>query len=337
MELSGGALTVQLSIRDGRIGAVDIVSTRPQGASRAFAGKDPQDIARHVGLIFSLCSNAQTVASLMAIEQAGGVSVSASQTAARDLLRLSEMFSQTALRVMMDWPRVLGLPPATEGVRRALAVQAALAGELFADGDWKRLGGGALRPDVSAIGAQIDALHALAVQCQPDDVLHALDAEGLNGFGALSADAQPELGALARRWDDEAVRDARMRFGAGLRARFLARVADLADIPGQMRRVVAGLNADDPLTVSLADGEGRATVETARGPLTHRCALKDGVITAYEIAAPTDDNFRPGGVVAAGLMGVEVAADGVHLRTACELHILAVDPCVSCNLEIVSR
>lgn len=130
------------------------------------------------------------------------------------------------------------------------------------------------------------------------------------------------------------VAKARDHYGVGLRVRLLARLADLRDLPRAMLNTIEKLAPceacpDEP----TPEGEGSATVETSRGALTHKVALQDGIVFDYSIEAPTDANFSNDGVVATGLMGAD-ATNLEALKRAAELHVLAVDPCVRCALEI---
>lgn len=292
-----------------------------------------------LGLVFSLCGTAQTVAGLQALEAAQNQIVSVEQAAARDLLREAEMLSQTIIRVFMDWPRLLDQAPAAQVVRDALSMQVELEKLLFAGMNWKVCGGVEMMPNVEALRlCVIELQNQLNLALSPgeltDQLLVALDDQRLNGFGALTAGENPETGALSRQWSTTEVAKARDHYGAGLRVRLLARLADLRDLPRTMLNTIDKLgpceaNLDDP----TPEGEGSATVETSRGALTHNVSIQNGKIYAYSIEAPTDVNFLNDGVVATGLMGAD-ATNLEALKRAAELHVLAVDPCVRCALEI---
>jgi len=335
-----GHIEVRISTHAGLVCGVDINSTRPRGVARVFAGRTPDETVGLLGRVFSLCATAQTVAGLEALEAACGVSISEPQGAARTILRESEMLTQTVLRVGMDWPRLLGVAPAVELARLALSTQAALETDLFGGRDWKVVGGALMCPDGHAARGHLSGLHdgvraAFSEGGLADQLGAALDTRGLNGFGALADDAGPETGALSRQWNDADVVAARDAFGAGLRARLLSRFADMRDLLVSLLAALDQLGACEGVgEAAPITGEGVATVETARGALTHTVRVEDGKISAYAIDAPTDLNFSNDGVVALGLMGA-VAADLKALNTAAELHVLAVDPCVSCTLEVV--
>lgn len=342
----GGAIHIHMGVSDGRVSVVDVQSTRPPDAARIFEGRQPLDVARMMGLVFSLCGRAQTICALGALEQAQGLAPGARATAARDVLRLAEMLSQTALRLCLDWPRLLDVLPRAEIARATLDAERALEQALFGGTDWRVPGGIAFVPDVDAANAQTQELTALLEAAVHDDLAPklraALSASGLDGFGATPglADSDPlatdgiEDGALRRRWRDPAVRAARDRCGVGLRARLEARLADIRADLQQITRELEDVGTTEPQPQNArADGMGEARVETVRGPLRHRVTLSNGTVAAYDITAPTDANFAPGGVVATGLLNAD-GVDETALKRAAELFALAVDPCVACHLEI---
>lgn len=120
------------------------------------------------------------------------------------------------------------------------------------------------------------------------------------------------------------------RYGAGLLARFSARLVELAGIPGRLR---AGPDVEVAAESGLPEGCGIAQVEAARGRLVHRLQLADGQIGRYQILAPTEWNFHPDGVLAEGLRGIR-AASVEALRQQAALLVSAIDPCVGYELQI---
>lgn len=313
LEDFGGHIHVRLGVAQGRVADVAISSSRPRGAARVFVGRTPAESVPMLGALFSLCGRAQTIAGLQALERAQGLHAAPAQASARDLLRLSEMLSQTALRLCLDWPRLLGVAPAAAAARACLAVEAALEKAVFGGPGWKVPGGVAFAPDRAAARATIDSVSALMDEAALSGPLarqlrHALADAGLRDFGG------PDTGLLAR---------------------LDARLAMMAVLPARMRTALDGAApGDTPVPdAPKTDGSGAATVETARGPLTHSARVAGGVIADYEIHAPTDDNFLPGGPVAQGLLGADATAPDAFRRAA-ELHVLAADPCVRFTLEI---
>jgi Ni,Fe-hydrogenase I large subunit len=116
----------------------------------------------------------------------------------------------------------------------------------------------------------------------------------------------------------------------GLSARLLARLAELAVLPAQLRRPLAnGIRSASP-----RDGVGLAAVETARGTLIHRVELDGEKVMRYRIVAPTEWNFHPRGAFPRGLAGMPARNEG-ELRQAAALLAHALDPCVAYETRIV--
>jgi coenzyme F420-reducing hydrogenase alpha subunit len=337
----GGSLTVRLGVEGARIATVDIVSTRPANASRVFIGRSPAEVSVMMGRIFSLCACAQTVAGLEALEQAQGLVLAPAHGAARNLLRLAEMLSQTALRLSLDWPRLLGLALEPDIARACLRAEQTLEQALFAGAVWKSPGSVSFSPDLAAIGEHIESLKhlvdmAVAQNGLADRLRQAVADQGLDDFGRLmnGAVALREDGAVNRRWGDVRVKSVRDAHGLGLATRLEARVADLSALPYEMLEVAKVLGPGEAYNSEvMADGVGAAEVQTARGALSHTVTLKGGLVASYGIDAPTDANFAPDGPVAAGLLGAD-AIDMDDLMRAAELHVMAIDPCVECKVEV---
>lgn len=77
----------------------------------------------------------------------------------------------------------------------------------------------------------------------------------------------------------------------------------------------------------LAPGCGEATVETARGQLRHRLLLNGDAVADYEISAPTDRCFAPGGQAQSRLALVQGMTREAAVR-AVDLLLMELDPCV---------
>lgn len=334
-----GEIRVRLGVDDGYVNAVELVSTRPEHAASVLIGRAPQHGAAMVGMLFALCSRAQTIASLQALEVALCQSADGANNAVRTIMRLAEMLTQTAMRICLDWPRLLDVAENPAVVRTCLNAEAQLEQALTGGADWKRLGGGAVDPDSVRVKAIIAELSAAIGTVFAHDGLAGqlragLAAKGLQGFGAVHDGDGVEDGALVRRWDEPDVQAARLAYGAGMLARLEARFADMIVLPqalGDVARVLSAGQASHPSDREM--GSGEASVETARGTLKHRVSVNDGVIATYDILAPTDANFAPNGPVTSGLMGVRCEDEGSLMRAA-ELHVLAIDPCVKCRVEM---
>ncbi len=153
--------------------------------------------------------------------------------------------------------------------------------------------------------------------------------------------ARPEWGGrpcettpLARRCGHPLVVGIAKEFNFGLLTRLVARLVELAEIPGEIR-ALRGADARQGVapTRTVAAGVGIAQVEAARGRLVHRVELNAGAVHNYQILAPTEWNFHPEGVVRRGLEGGD--APGVDAaRRKAEWWVRAVDPCVGHRLVI---
>ncbi|MBF0248564.1 MAG: nickel-dependent hydrogenase large subunit [Alphaproteobacteria bacterium] len=331
-----GELSVHIDAAGGRVRAVRIRSTRPDSPARVFRGRTPGEVAALMGMLFSLCGRAQTACALSAMEQALGLSVPAPVRAAREVLRLSEMLTQTVMRLSLDWPRLLRFEPRADAARACLDAERAFERALFGAVSWKTPGGQPFAPDKAAVldvAQNIERMtRAYILDALADDLRRAVTDAGLAGLGVSDGDI--EDGALKRNWDEPGVAAARAAHGAGLLARLESRLADVEALTQAIADATAHLAAVTHIDAPARDaGEGEATVETARGPLSHFVRIADGRIADYRIAAPTDANFVPDGVVARGLAGLAVT-DVEALRRAVELHVLAVDPCVGCAIDV---
>jgi len=321
-----GDIRISLTPDGSRVGCVSIVSTRPVSVARMFVGQAPDQMTATIGRVFSLCGTAQTVAALRAVEQALGVAPTAAVEAARDAARLAEMITQTVMRLALHWPRVLGEDLRPDLVRAAMTAERGLEAAVLGDG-WRVAGAGLPAPgaDLAALIAPLAGLGRDPLLVQLAD---ALIVRGLEGYGALPDGQAPEAGALTRNWDAPAVAEIRSHHGAGLAARLAAAGEDLRRLPEALEAALDGVGPADARPASRTRGRGTATVETARGPLTHRVEIAEGRIALCETDAPTEANFTPAGAVAAGLSGAPLDL------VAAELHVLAVDPCVACAVEL---
>ncbi|MHB9119317.1 MAG: hypothetical protein ACYC2R_13745 [Burkholderiales bacterium] len=141
-----------------------------------------------------------------------------------------------------------------------------------------------------------------------------------------------ETGALARMQGHPLLGDILRRGGNRLLARVVARLLELAALPQRIQALLLAEpdGADDR---PGREGLGQAWVETARGLLLHRVEVAGEVVRRYQILAPTEWNFHPGGVLVDELRGVRAADEGA-LRKKIAMAMLALDPCVGYELRI---
>ncbi|MCU7920821.1 MAG: nickel-dependent hydrogenase large subunit [Candidatus Thiodiazotropha sp. (ex Epidulcina cf. delphinae)] len=183
-------------------------------------------------------------------------------------------------------------------------------------------GGSFLLPDIAP-----QAMSQRLARADADRFIAAPDWEG-NTY---------ETNPLARQASHPLLQHLNRHFGSGLMTRMVARLLELASIPDQLSAQLVGLAGEQVGAKEKPSAEsgqqGLGEVEAARGRLIHRAVQQDGVITSYQILAPTEWNFHPQGVVARGLQGLPAENESL-LKHQADLFINAVDPCVGYQLEI---
>jgi hypothetical protein len=143
-----------------------------------------------------------------------------------------------------------------------------------------------------------------------------------------------ETGALARVRGEHVVAALAERDGHTVAVRMAARLVELAQLLLRVARPEDDAACPPRVDAfAVADGEGVAVVETARGLLLHRAVLADGRVADYQVVAPTEWNFHPVGPLVQGLEGEEVTDAGLLERNA-RLAVDALDPCVACSIEL---
>jgi Ni,Fe-hydrogenase I large subunit len=178
--------------------------------------------------------------------------------------------------------------------------------------------------------SDVALLPAATVQSFAATIVPALVRDADFAAAPLWHDAPAETGALSRQRTHPLIAALVARDGHAASTRLTARLVDLASILVRLRRGDAAALA---LSVAVGEGEGFATVETARGMLAHRVRIDDGLVSQWDIVAPTEWNFHPRGAAARGLAtlsGRNRAEIARHARIA----VTALDPCVGCRVEV---
>ena len=196
--------------------------------------------------------------------------------------------------------------------------------------------------------SQLVAGDQVSIGEAPYHALPVLDALTLDSLlmseGADALIAQPtwegetyETGPMTRVADHPLLVALRRQYGHGLLVRAVARLVELASIPGDIRRGVDCLanhsGCESTVVVELEQGRGIAQIEAARGRLIHRVELDQESVVSYRILAPTEWNFHPGGVLAQGLAGMHAGSELV-MRAQAAMLINAIDPCVAYELVV---
>lgn len=174
----------------------------------------------------------------------------------------------------------------------------------------------------------------LGPDLEPERLGAALAAEPAFGARPVSREGPAETGALARQRSHPLVADVIAQDGPGLLARLAARLVELAEWPDALERGLADLSPMPPgAGAPSASGVGVGTAETARGPLAHRVAWRDGRVTAWQRVAPTEWTFHPDGVATRAPLGWP--ADEATERA--EWAMLVLDPCVPFGVSVRAR
>jgi uptake hydrogenase large subunit len=213
-----GALTVGIVVIDATVADVRLRSSRTTGISAMLAGRPMGEALSLVPMLFSLCGMAQGIAAVKACESAIGITASAAQQAARELLILGESADSHGWQIAMEWPRLIGGIPDPALLTPLRRATAALALALYPARDWNHPGGGTLLPDAerlrdacSGISAAIDRLTGSGFDTLRDaddlkrwsqdsitpatPLIARIIADDMVGFGRSGVAALPDLPA----------------------------------------------------------------------------------------------------------------------------------------------
>jgi hypothetical protein len=203
-------------------------------------------------------------------------------------------------------------------------------------------------------------------ECVAARLLHRITESGLSGFGnvqsahfmpatgprdleaRLAADhngdyvARPdcahiplETSPLSRQRGHPLVAALMTNHGCGLMPLLAARLVNVAAALREVEELVQDLcDACPPATPCQNSGPGMSMIDAARGLLVHRVELEEGLVRRYQILAPTEWNFHPQGAFSQGLMGAKAGPD---LAWRARLLAAALDPCVSCQIEVMDH
>ena len=353
-----GKLTLVV-VRDGySVSATQIRSTRPM-AAKILKGKTPAQVLQIVPLLFSVCGRAQGAAASAALQAAQQGSSTISAAVERTIV--CEAMQEHLWRVMLDWPKLLGLPQQEQHFTAWYSMLRKIgAGEIDMPvflSEFERDGLGMPLAEWRAL----DNYHALQIWFSKahspmaqllfklDELKH--DRASPTRFNLLPAwtaaeahqacagkwnanfSARPEwlggaaeTGAWAYFADNHLLRDVEQQGRPKALIRLLSRVMDVVEM-------ASGCAAPRLDVVSPAAGEGIAVVRTARGLLMHHVHMAAETVKEYEIVAPTEWNFHPDGAFAQDLRGL-VEMDAGHLQQMAHIEVLSLDPCVAYEVEL---
>lgn len=363
-----GRIDITLRHHDGQVAEARIASSRPQVAQRLMAGRSPTEAAGLAGTIFTLCGKAQRIAAEAACAAALGETPDAQTVLARQRKVLAEMAQEHAWRLLLDWPARQGM--AADPARLLVMRRAGEDAEAFADRLESVLAGPLLGEPAPLWLARFESPDPLAAfdawararACSTAILFDDLGRDGDLGISRVPllptvdrlegedarrlahaaldtpefcarpewAGAPAETGAIARCRALEPVAAWIVARGRGVGARMLARLLELARLPGRLRRS----GAEVARAWTLDAGTGIAGVETSRGLLLHIVRLDGGKVGQYRIIAPTEWNFHPAGPLAEALAGLPAQGD---LDAAASRVALSLDPCVEYGLTLEDR
>lgn len=358
-----GKIHIDLTVENGKV-KTDIRSQRPVLASRVFEQKTIEQALHLVPMLFSLCGQAQSVAAVRAIESAVNTPASPAVENQRELLIQLESLREHLWRMSIEWPTLLGTPPATSVFAPINQKLAQLQQFLNKEGVLhQQVGKQQICIDDSSgqwktLRDEIDAEYFSSSTNQNSflaDLLQQIKKQALSNLGSIQLDALPvrdnevyvdvlrndaadsfiaqpnwgkrcfETGPFAR----QQTNNTDHQRGNGLYARFIARVIEVEQLMEQLDYGFSG----DVKSSFLSASSGIAQVEAVRGRLVHSVELNGDIISRYRILAPTEWNFHPRGI-AAQMLSTLSAGSVAALEKHARLIIHTVDPCVGYELNI---
>lgn len=137
------ALGLCLTMAEGAVAAAHVRPSARVGIAATLLGRSVPEALRLVGLLFSICGKAQTIAALRAIEATGvrPCTPPPASATARTALVLGEAVEQNAVTLLLDAPSAGGQTPDIGALRAVLAAMTEASG-LAALPGWDAVGGG---------------------------------------------------------------------------------------------------------------------------------------------------------------------------------------------------
>jgi len=343
-------------------------SRRPQPGS-LLVGRSSEHAKLVIPRLYSLCGDAQSVATeaLDAVLRSNGPDGERVADWA-ERLRL-ENIREHLWRLGLDWPGFLGDAQQAGPLRELLGARNRFAADRRAAAEWadttfqnlfgrKHLAWLDDDPDPESLERWLnDAPTSLAVllaRLQPR--LTGLGQSRLPLF--RGEDLDPMVEALLPRlrsdpdfhwrpdWDGQVfemgplARQATHPLVAAMLKRqpgpdsWLRVLARVLELGLALHSLANRLPATHALVWKSGDGEAVVGLEMVRGVLLHWVRFGPQGIRDYRIVAPTEWNFHPEGPALEGLLQLQADSEE-SLREAVTLQVMALDPCVDYELEIV--
>lgn len=347
-------LRIDVGWSDGAIASVGLQADLPK-PSQVLAGRTPSEALAMLGLLYAVCGHAQRAAAELALCAAGGPAPSPERRAELQRGVAHEAVVEHLWRLLVDWPRKLGVAGAES--RFAHWYRRIAAGDVAWDelereltDDWlgaplARLAGWA---SLVAYDAWLDSSAApvgplaglfAALRAEDSSALRAnAPVDGRVGRcssgGQFGAGRIRETGAVDQYADHPWIR-ALLGAGRGLEARVAARLVAVVALVGTLARPEEGATELELDASSPAARCGRAAVQTARGMLVHDVRLDGDRIASYAIRTPTECNFADDGAYRA-LLARRNAVDAGSAQRLADLWALALDPCVPYAVHVAA-
>jgi Ni,Fe-hydrogenase I large subunit len=307
-----GRLDAYVRFRGVDIDAVELHLHRPLQVLAGLCGKSVDECLRLLPLLFPLCGTAHALAALRAVEAALRVEPEPAQQVARTTLALADATAAHVWRSCIDWAQLLDRPVDATQVARARRLVGQIALAMYPDGDWRRVGGGRLKPDPDALA---NARAELAQLRDAIDLAAAVSTTRRSLRAAIAGAGDEWLPRLDACFDGMA--DATMASFDALDAQLRA-APDLRATPQSFAAATA-----------ISD-RGSGSAETARGELRYRVDIAAGHIAACSMIAPTDRAFAEHGPVARLLQQLDRADQPL---LAVRWILAAFDPCIEVRVE----
>jgi len=113
-----GILKVKLRTQGGKVAAIKVQSTRPLRLPRIFHGRSTDEVLTMIPRLYGSNPAAQSYAAVTAFESALGLSTKDTSMALRNLVVKTEILYEHLLRLLFDWPRLVGESPFTADTER---------------------------------------------------------------------------------------------------------------------------------------------------------------------------------------------------------------------------
>lgn len=318
---------------------VSVQIKRPLPAiQKLLVGKTVEQVLERIPLLFSICSQAQSFAALLAVQKT--LKLPSQPKLLQTQARLVQLETQRehVLRILMDWSTWLGKQPNPSLIQQAMRIVPQARQAWFQGARAFTLTSGLATTDTKIMDVwevflethifamsleeweQLNTLKALQTWIDVQATVAAktlvqLQQQQVASLGANDFPLAEEVSVLKRQAQQPVIQAAFARYGNGVFTRYLARLVELVQPP----------------IMNLAHQQ----VEAARGSLRHVVQLDaQGLIKDYEILAPTDLTFASQGIVSQGLQALMQTASSSELVSQARLWIAALDPCVAYDLEL---